>query len=723
MTSTSNCLMSVGCCLLSILLPTAAAGAKKPIPNGPDAYTAGKSCEDMMRAREHVVRLYLKHTKDPKQIQDKAVEFIRAAHRRLLPVQQEGGWQELAAVGKGVMEAGSNDPVVEGYYAWLSVKSLHGLKGQALVDKVHEAERAAVSASKKYKQHGYPDGAGWQNAQLLVDLAHMDPGLRVAFLRAATEQGAAMVGDKSIPATDQRMVLFDLVTFCKSLSFPERKRFVDACAKQPGADPWTLDMLKGLYFKDLAWDYRGCGWADSVTPETGEKFHENLKLSAECLGRAWKVRPQFPEASEHMIAIAMAGEGQDSPREWFDRAVAAQMDYAPAYLSLMNALLPRWGGSHKEIYALGRECLATKRFDTLVPLLYFDAVIAIDNERGGKGDSWKHPAVYAGAKTCLEGMLREPDGKVAGESHAKFLSRYAAVAILAEEFADARRALDRLGDRVDLSMLQYYGISVPDDTARAYALTGSQADAVREVEKLLDGDGKDDPGTLKKAMTRLEAAAKKNTDKAAAPYFTARLASLKIQRDFDAGDWIDLTFEKDLAGWRSASGEWKSSSERKVEGRSSDDGRGFYLLRNLRLAKPFEVEVDLSWDARVPPGLHAGIVVGTCAIDSKNTGKGRFFGYSPGNRTYIAFAGDEAGWGKRVTRPSNPAKLHVKVWENRYAFYINDELEVDKTDETFRPEDVIGIGTGIKRNSSELAEAAFSNLRVRKLQEKPAADH
>jgi len=62
-----------------------------------------------------------------------------------------------------------------------------------------------------------------------------------------------------------------------------------------------------------------------------------------------------------MIAVAMAGEAEPSetPRVWFDRAVAAQFDYYEAYSSLLWSLRPRWLGSHEEMYDFGLECLAT----------------------------------------------------------------------------------------------------------------------------------------------------------------------------------------------------------------------------------------------------------------------------------------------------------------------------------------------------------------------------
>ncbi len=46
--------------------------------------------------------------------------------------------------------------------------------------------------------------------------------------------------------------------------------------------------------------------------------------------------------------------GEDA-RTWFDRAVAAQFDYWPAYQARLVFLQPRWGGSYEEDLALAAE--------------------------------------------------------------------------------------------------------------------------------------------------------------------------------------------------------------------------------------------------------------------------------------------------------------------------------------------------------------------------------
>ena len=105
--------------------------------------------------------------------------------------------------------------------------------------------------------------------------------------------------------------------------------------KQPKADPWIVHMLAGRAYTSRAWHYRGCHWADKVTPEGWKLFAENLrKAAAEYSHGREACIPKNPEAACHMIPVAMGGESDQSPQEWFDKAVAAEIDYMPSYAML-----------------------------------------------------------------------------------------------------------------------------------------------------------------------------------------------------------------------------------------------------------------------------------------------------------------------------------------------------------------------------------------------------
>lgn len=191
------------------------------------------------------------------------------------------------------------------------------------------------------------------------------------FRKEAIKLAAARVGDATIGPEGQRVVLWELSLFfrCDAINWQDSEALYNACKKLPKADPWTLDMIAGRYYYALAWHHRGGGYASSVKPEGFRLFRENLKKAAKHFEKAYQLHPEFPEAAGDMVAVATAGGSNLTPREWFDRAVAAQMDYLLAYDYLRLRLRPRWGGSHSAMYRFGRECADTERYDTNVPFL------------------------------------------------------------------------------------------------------------------------------------------------------------------------------------------------------------------------------------------------------------------------------------------------------------------------------------------------------------------
>src|SRR5262249_4269138 len=146
----------------------------------------------------------------------------------------------------------------------------------------------------------------------------------------------------------------------------------------------------------LAWQARGGGWASTVTPQGWAGFKEHLEKAAQHFSEAYKLGPQYPEAAAEMITVAMAGGAPDgeTPRLWFDRAVKAQLDYLKAYQNYLFSLMPRWGGTHEQMYMFGRECLQTNRFDTFVPYEMLSAFESIYSDIGGDFDLFKSPGVY-----------------------------------------------------------------------------------------------------------------------------------------------------------------------------------------------------------------------------------------------------------------------------------------------------------------------------------------
>lgn len=228
----------------------------------------------------------------------------------------------------------------------------------------------------------------------------------------------------------------------------------------PDADRWFTRLIRALWHIEHAWNLRGGGYADRVTEEGWSGFGAHMKKARVLLLQCWDEHPECPEAAAELVRVTMGvgGVAGDSPRFWFDEAVAAQFDFRDAYDRLRWSLRPRWGGSHGEMLAYGRECLATERFDTDVPWQFHLVLKEIGSEINDLRDVYQLDGVYDDYQKLLAGYRDR--GDAAPALVRRWESRAACVAWLAGHNDAAQQALDRLGGDVDVEAFAEFGTTL-----------------------------------------------------------------------------------------------------------------------------------------------------------------------------------------------------------------------------------------------------------------------
>lgn len=177
--------------------------------------------------------------------------------------------------------------------------------------------------------------------------------------------------------------------------------------------------------------------------------------------RGWTLHRELPEAASLLVDIVLTwgGEVQKEGRFWFDEAVQADLRCRPAYQLFAFKLRPRWGGSHALMLGLGREYLATQRFDTDVPLYYRQAASDVAEEAGGWTAVLRMPGVYQDFLALTNGYIQA--AKDDAERN-RWRSQFAAIAFLAGDRIEARRVLQGMGNEVDRAAFDDYGVSYSD---------------------------------------------------------------------------------------------------------------------------------------------------------------------------------------------------------------------------------------------------------------------
>ncbi len=173
---------------------------------------------------------------------------------------------------------------------------------------------------------------------------------------------------------------------------------------------WIREFAQGRIFEMAAWGARGNGWVDEVTMEGAVGFQENLAQARQHFTLAWQLNREDPRAAACMITVTMGQNGDKAEmRQWFDRAVAAEVDCQEAYTSFIWALRPRWHGSHAEMLLFADECVRSDRFDTFIPSYYLKVVREIASEEPDHDAIYKRPVIYRNLKYVLEKYLQSAD--------------------------------------------------------------------------------------------------------------------------------------------------------------------------------------------------------------------------------------------------------------------------------------------------------------------------
>ncbi|MEK6233397.1 MAG: tetratricopeptide repeat protein, partial [Planctomycetales bacterium] len=418
---------------------------------------------------------------------------------------------------------------------------------------------------------------------------------------------------------------------------------------------------------------------------------------------------RFPEPAAAMIAPAVNENDSQTPKYWFDQAVAAQFDYMPAYHTYLRALRPRTDAMHE----FGRECAATKRYETEVPLFLFEVLKQIGILRREAGDeTYRGPGVYDLIKETLTGTADSPARKN-GEHHRPrrwVQSYHLRAAILAGQPKDVVALDQELGDQLDLSVFDYSQIRHKIYISRAYALTSNVGAQVRKAEDLIKTpELRAEPKNADDAWRLLNAVAEKCTQPRAKAFFSARIEELAWERKLHDGKTVLLKFEEGLPTWRPDGNAWKVIDPLTIEGDSGDKGGGLMLLSAARFSPPYVVEADVETLRSDKKSFLPGIMFGSQVADGQSLQRGRVvWANQHGVGAVIpgrAPRGLQGDYLKKVNR------VTVFVWPREFIFYVNGKKHPGL--EYAKGEGFLGLGS--PRWIAASGKARVSNVSVRKL--------
>jgi hypothetical protein len=421
---------------------------------------------------------------------------------------------------------------------------------------------------------------------------------------AALDQLQKAFADGSILPGDQAEIADVLMNGWGYNFFYEQRTAVCDVVRNAGKSyEWLSLVLDGEYHTIEAWNARGGGYVNTVTPQGWQGFGTHLEAARESLTKAWKLRPDLALAPERMIYVSLGQGGIGDMRLWFDRTVIAQIDEPKAWSNLRWGLRPRWYGDLDSMRALGVTALNTKRFDTDVPRKFFDSVSDMESEMElepgthiyGREDIWPE------LERMYEGYIGEPSQLSTRDG---WRTTYAVVAHLAGKNDVARKQLEALnwkpwpdnltGWNVDLSLM-------PGEVA---AHTGPSSQKVADAENAHNGKL---PALALRLYTDL--AADTNTDARTREFARCRCAELRVDLQLEKGGWVDfLPQSEEDPNWVYSWDESHRITNGAVEFKSGPSGHLCYS--RVRVGTDFEVQGEFEVMDSSSKSFQAGLVMG-----------------------------------------------------------------------------------------------------------------
>lgn len=682
--------------LLAITVCLAYQYQGKPIPAGPDAYTQRKYKEGKKKwRREMVVDWYNRYGSKDKKWDEKVRSFLTEMVEFFEGDRTEERIAKIRSASSELMQLGCTDP----YIVYCHGNLVHQFEGAAKAEQFVRRSLEMLEKSKYPPIYRYY--AANRLAYICKELQRRDEEVN-ALIDRKLKYFAAATADQCYKNGHQRYLMGDFYLMWDALDGYQKDTLFNYLKEVRKAEPWIATVIRGDCHIARAWKARGGDWAYKVPEKAWEGFRDELKMAQDELVKAYELHPEYPEAAADMIAVKMGMQDTVSLRQWFDRAVAAQMDYFPAYNNFLWAIRPRWYGSHEDMYAFGLECLNTKRFDTDVPHTFLKVIWDIGSELHDWKDAYRRPGVYEHLKEYYEGVLREPTW----ENQSAYLkSLYAVTAWAAGKYDDAKKLFDELGDKVDTSAFKKFGTKPVFVFGEVNALTGPFKDQIRWAEKLYSENQSPE------GLIIFEKAYEKTKDDPMASYYLrSRIVTLRIKQGLEKEEWVDLMPKGNLAGWQVMAGDWIIAGDGTLQGTSTNEG--LMLLCDTYVDGNFEIkgDVETRFQASVMLGYYE--TVGNNWTDfrilpqSKQCVLGRHFGSEQMMRNV----------------PLNYRnQFLLQVWDGRIAAYINgqpvftaQDVEEDWSSPANGRIGFAGYYVGYPGNVVK-----FRNVQIRRLKTKP----
>lgn len=180
-----------------------------------------------------------------------------------------------------------------------------------------------------------------------------------------------------------------------------------------------------------AWDSRGRGYADTVTPEGAAAFVKHLGLAEKFLDQAWRLGSSNSYTAYLMMRLELGqGKGRSRMEDWFHQAMKMDPGYFEAAQLMSFYLEPRWYGSEAEALTFGRSCVTSTNWAGQVPLVLpaLHRSLAGYKKQTNSPEYWHRPKVWEDVRSAYETFFQR------NPQEADYRAEYAQMAFLCGKY-------------------------------------------------------------------------------------------------------------------------------------------------------------------------------------------------------------------------------------------------------------------------------------------------
>lgn len=200
--------------------------------------------------------------------------------------------------------------------------------------------------------------------------------------RAIRKRAAALLAARKFGELDRALDALRSRREHLTSGAPKLSAFYGGLMREP-IDPQLLDLLQewrekaprspgariasAMAYVEYAWQARGSGTIDTVTPQGAALWRKRCLQAARFLDEAQRMTQSDPALFTTRMEVALGGVGdRKTVEKAFSMAVAADPNYYPAYWAKAWYLTPRWYGEPGEALAVADASVAARGGDLTI---------------------------------------------------------------------------------------------------------------------------------------------------------------------------------------------------------------------------------------------------------------------------------------------------------------------------------------------------------------------